>query len=142
MRPGIYTKLIEYFEVRKDYGTIFLRLIIGWRLIDGTQDNVFSWGRMIEFSNFLEQHHVAYPLVAANVSVYAQFTCGILYMTGLFIRPAAIIMINQFYSGFNYSPYWNHISAIVRSLDDAFRIDLLSILRCWKDFFGQLASEP
>ncbi len=96
MRQGIYTKLNQYFEGRKEYGIVFLRLIIGWRLIDGTQDNIFSWERMIEFSNFLEQHHVAYPLMAANVSVYAQFICGILYMLGLFIRPAAIIMIFNF----------------------------------------------
>jgi putative oxidoreductase len=96
MRPGIYTTLNNYFESRKDYGVIFLRVIIGWRLIDGTQDNVFSWERMIEFRNFLEQHHVAYPLVAGTVSVYAQFICGILYMLGLFIRPAAVIMIFNF----------------------------------------------
>jgi putative oxidoreductase len=51
---------------------------------------------MLEFRDFLEQHHVVYPLVAASISVYAQFLCGILYMTGLFIRPAAIIMIINF----------------------------------------------
>ena len=96
MRSGIYTKLNHYFESRKNYGIIFLRLIIGWRLIDGTQDNVFSWERMIEFRNFLEQHHVANPLLAATVSVYAQFICGILYILGLFIRPAAMIMIFNF----------------------------------------------
>jgi putative oxidoreductase len=96
MRSGIYTTLNNYFESRKDYGVIFLRVIIGWRLIDGTQDNVLSWERMIEFRNFLEQHHVAYPLVAATVSVYAQFICGILYILGLFMRPAAVIMIFNF----------------------------------------------
>jgi putative oxidoreductase len=96
MRSGIYTTLNNYFESRKDYGVIFLRVIIGWRLIDGTQDNVFSWERMIEFRNFLEQHHVAYPLVAATVSVYAQFIGGILYILGLFIRPAAVVMIFNF----------------------------------------------
>jgi hypothetical protein len=32
--------LNRYFEARKDYGAIFLRVIIGWRLIDSTQDNV------------------------------------------------------------------------------------------------------
>jgi putative oxidoreductase len=88
--------LNKFFESRKDYGAIFLRLIIGWRLIDGTQDNVFSWPRMIEFRDFLEQQGVAYPLLAAIVSVYAQFICGILYMVGLWIRPAALVMIINF----------------------------------------------
>ncbi|HEX6226171.1 MAG TPA: DoxX family protein [Chryseolinea sp.] len=91
-----YTKLNAYFDRKREYGAFFLRLIIGWRLIDGTADNVFSWHRMLEFRDFLEQHHVPYPLIAAHVSVYAQFICGILYMLGLFIRPAAIIMIINF----------------------------------------------
>jgi putative oxidoreductase len=89
-------RLNIFFDRRKDVGVIFLRLIIGWRLIDGTLDNVLSWERMIEFRNFLEQHNVPAPLVAANVSVYAQFVCGILYILGLWTRPAAIIMIINF----------------------------------------------
>lgn len=86
----------RYFKPRSAYGAIFLRIVIGWRLIDGTQDNVFSWNRMIEFRDFLEQHGVAYPLIAANLSVYAQFICGILYITGAFVRPASIVMIINF----------------------------------------------
>ena len=92
----MYKRLNQYFDQRKDYGAFFLRILIGWRLIDGTADNVFHWSRMLEFRDFLEQHNVAYPLVAANVSVYAQFICGGLYILGLFIRPAAIIMIINF----------------------------------------------
>lgn len=93
---SIASKIDRYFENRKDYGAIFLRLIIGWRLIEGTQDNVFSWERMIEFRDFLSQRGVIYPLLAAHVSVYAQFICGILYIIGAFVRPAAIIMIINF----------------------------------------------
>ncbi len=96
MRTSIYQRLNEYFENKGDYGTLVLRLLIGWRLIDGTQDNIFSWARMLEFRDFLEQHHVAFPLVAASVSVYAQFICGVLYMIGLWIRPAALVMIINF----------------------------------------------
>jgi putative oxidoreductase len=92
----MFKRLNEFFEPRKDYGVIFLRLIIGWRLVDGTQDNVFSWARMIEFRDFLEQQGVAYPLLAAVVSVYAQFICGLLYMVGLWVRPAALVMIINF----------------------------------------------
>lgn len=89
-------KLDSFFESRKDYGIIFLRLAIGWRLIDGSQDNVFSWDRMLEFRDFLDQHGTPFPLFSANISVYAQFLCGILYMIGLWIRPAAIVMIINF----------------------------------------------
>jgi putative oxidoreductase len=92
----INTTLNRYFEPRKDYGAIFLRLIIGWRLIHGTQDNVFSWERMLEFRDFLEQHQVMYPLLAANVSVWAQFISGILFLLGAFTRAVAVVMIINF----------------------------------------------
>ena len=92
----LLSRLDTFFEQRKEYGAIFLRLVIGWRLIDGTQDNVFSWERMIEFKDFLEQHGVPSPLLAAHVSVYAQFLCGVLYMVGAFVRPAAVVMIVNF----------------------------------------------
>lgn len=96
MGHSSYARLNQFFESRKDYGSFFLRLTIGWRLIDGTQDNIFSWDRMLEFRIFLEQNNFVYPLAAAVVSVYAQFICGVLYMIGLFVRPAAIVMIINF----------------------------------------------
>jgi putative oxidoreductase len=89
-------KIDHYFERRKESGVIILRFLIGWRLIDGTHDNVFSWDRMIEFRDFLEQRGVIYPLFAAHLSVYAQFLCGILFILGWFIRPAAIVMMLNF----------------------------------------------
>lgn len=88
--------LNSFFEPRKQYGAIFLRVLIGWRLIYGTQDNIFSWERMIEFRNFLEQLGTPFPLLSAQLSVYAQFICGILYIIGLWVRPAAIVMIINF----------------------------------------------
>ena len=93
---SLIERLDNYFEPRKEAGVIFIRLIIGWRLIDGTQDNVFSWSRMLEFRDFLQQHGTPFPLLSANVSVYAQFICGILYLIGLWTRPAAVIMIINF----------------------------------------------
>lgn len=97
--------LNHYFDKRKEYGVIFLRLIIGWRLIDGTQDNIFHWDRMLEFRDFLEQQNVAFPLIAAHVSVYAQFICGISYLLGAFVRPAAVIMMVNFLAAL-YIVHW------------------------------------
>jgi putative oxidoreductase len=96
MTNSLFFRLHQFFEPKKDYGAIFLRVIIGWRLVYGTQDNVFSWEQMIEFKDFLAEHNVAYPLLSAFVSVYAQFVCGILFVLGWFIRPAAIVMIINF----------------------------------------------
>jgi putative oxidoreductase len=91
-----YQSLNSYFEKRNHFSAIFIRVIVGFRLIYGSADNVFSWERMIEFKNFLQQLGTPFPLLSANVSVYAQFICGILYIVGLWIRPAAMIMIANF----------------------------------------------
>src|SRR5690606_32827656 len=40
---------LEYFERHAALGAPILRLFIAFVLIYGTQDNVFSWERMIEF---------------------------------------------------------------------------------------------
>jgi putative oxidoreductase len=85
-----------WLERRKEYGMFFVRLIVGFHLIYGTADNVFSSARMIEFRDFLAASGVPLPLFAAHLSAYAQFLCGILFIVGLFVRPAAAVMIVNF----------------------------------------------
>jgi putative oxidoreductase len=87
---------LSYLENYKEYGVIFIRLIIGFHLVYGTQDNVFSYARMEEFAGFLSLHNVPFPLFSAFLSAYAQFVCGILFVLGAFVRPAAIVMIINF----------------------------------------------
>lgn len=89
-------KLDRYFHHRKDYAAIFIRLMAGFHLLYGVMDNVVSWHRMIEFKNFLAAQGFPFPLQCAVVSVYAQFTCGICFILGLFTRMAAAIMILNF----------------------------------------------
>ncbi|ELR70485.1 hypothetical protein C900_03644 [Fulvivirga imtechensis AK7] len=79
-----------------DHALLIIRLAFGARLIYGTQDNIFSWDRMLEFSTFLEGHHFPFPLVSAVVSVVAQFACGIMYILGFYTRIAALIMVGNF----------------------------------------------
>ena len=88
--------IFDWLERRKEYGMFFVRLIVGFHLIYGTADNLFSWARMIEFRDFLAANGVPLPLFAAHLSAYAQFVCGILFLLGLFIRPAAVVMIVNF----------------------------------------------
>jgi putative oxidoreductase len=85
-----------WLDARRETGLFFIRLIIGWHLVYGTQDNVFSYARMLEFRDFLSVHGVPYPLFAAFLSAYAQFLCGLLYIIGLAVRPAAAVMIINF----------------------------------------------
>lgn len=87
---------MNFFERYREYGLFFIRLIIGFHLVYGTADNVFSRARMIEFSDFLAQRGVPAPMFAAHLSAYAQFICGILFIVGAFVRPAAAVMIINF----------------------------------------------
>ena len=86
----------RFFERRREYGAIFVRLAVGFVLVHGTQDNVFGHERMLEFRDFLAARRVPSPLLAAYLSAYAQFVCGILFILGLFVRPAALLMVVNF----------------------------------------------
>ncbi len=88
--------MLNALEKYREYGMFFVRLIVGFHLIYGTADNVFSWARMLEFRDFLGQRGVPFPLFAANLSAWAQFLCGALFIAGLFVRPAAVVMIVNF----------------------------------------------
>jgi putative oxidoreductase len=83
-------------EKHKEYGVIFIRLVVGFHLIYGTQDNVFSYARMEEFAGFLSARSVPFPLFSAFLSAYAQFICGILFLAGLATRYTAGVMIINF----------------------------------------------
>ena len=86
----------EWTDRYRDYAALFIRLAIGTRLIEGTQDNVFSRARMQEFVEFLAANGTPFPEIGAVVSVYAQFVCGALFILGLFTKPAAAVMIVNF----------------------------------------------
>ena len=87
---------VEFFERHREKGAFFVRLVVGFVLVYGTQDNVFSNARMVEFRDFLAARGVPFPLLAAHVSAYAQFVCGVLYVLGLYVRPAALLMVVNF----------------------------------------------
>ena len=85
-----------WLEPHREIGPLFIRLAVGWHLVYGTWDNVVSAARMAEFRGFLAHHGFAYPDFMAPLSVYAQFACGLLYVLGLFTRPAAAVMVFNF----------------------------------------------
>ena len=86
----------DWFQHRRQYAPIFIRLFAGVFLIYMSHDNVFSWARMLEFERFLRQFGFPLPLVSAVVSVACQFTAGILFIIGAFTRPAAAVMALNF----------------------------------------------
>lgn len=80
----------------RDDAPLLLRLFLGTFLVYMSQDNVFSSARMAEFEAFLGQNGFPLPGVAAPLSVYAQFSAGILILLGLFTRWAAAVMVINF----------------------------------------------
>ncbi len=86
----------KFFQDRQEYGVLFLRLLIGLFIIHGVADNVFSWVRMVEFEKFLAARSVPYPLLAAHLSAYAQFICGLSILFGAFVRPTSIVFMINF----------------------------------------------
>jgi putative oxidoreductase len=89
-------KLNGYFESKKAFGIIFLRVVAGWRLIAGIADYAFGIKPISEVAGFFEQLHIPVPMLSATISVYAQLICGVLFLIGLWVRPAALIMILNF----------------------------------------------
>lgn len=78
------------------FAPLFIRVPAGVHLIYGTQDNVFSWTRMLEFRDFLGQHGFPLPLLCAVLSVAAQFIAGVLFIIGYLTREAAAVMVVNF----------------------------------------------
>ena len=101
---------LGFFDRYREYGPVFVRLAVGSFLVWGTQDNVFSYARMLEFEEFLRAHGTPFPLAAAFVSVYAQLVCGLLYILGAFTRHAAAVMIINFIA-----------AVVIAHLGDSFR---------------------
>jgi putative oxidoreductase len=89
-------RYFTWFERRADWGALFIRLAVGARLVQGTADNVFDYGRMQEFAGFLAAHGTPFPLAGAFLSAYVQFICGILVVIGLFTRPAGLLIAINF----------------------------------------------
>ena len=85
-----------FFKRHRDFGAVFIRLLIGSFIVWGVQDNALSWDRMLEFAKFLGARGVPSPILAACVSVYAQLICGISILLGAFVRPMSIIFIVNF----------------------------------------------
>ncbi len=79
-----------------DLGLLILRVVVGAHLVYMTQDNVFSWERMLEFRDFLARFGFPWPLACAVISVAAQFLCGIAFVLGLYTRVAGAVMAFNF----------------------------------------------
>jgi putative oxidoreductase len=92
--------MFRWLDERSEWSVIFIRLAFGFWLIYGTQDNIFSHERMVEFQQFMLKNGFPYAVPGSYVSAYAQFICGFLYIFGAATRPAAAVMVVNFLFAF------------------------------------------
>lgn len=86
----------RFLDTNKPIGILLLRIFIGCRLIYGVIDNILSWERMLEFSNFLQNNGFPFPTISAVLSVYIQFLGAIFILLGFKIRIASFLLIINF----------------------------------------------
>lgn len=79
-----------------DAALLAARLAIGAFLIFGVWDNIVSADRMAHFAAFLASHGFPAPSLAAPLSVWAQFLCGIAFIAGFGTRWAGLICAVNF----------------------------------------------
>lgn len=84
--------LHRYLDARKDYGAIFIRLVIGWRLISGVWQPATQQSKMQEVTIFFQQLGLPFPALSSFLAVYAELICGLLFIIGLWVRAAALVM--------------------------------------------------
>jgi len=89
-------RIENYLDSKKHLGIFLLRIFVGARLLYGVIDNIISWERMIEFSNFLSNNGFPFPMANAIISVYVQFFCAILILLGYKIRYASFALVINF----------------------------------------------
>lgn len=89
-------KIEQFLNSNKYLGLFFLRLFIGLRIIYGVIDNVISWDKMMEFSEFLNTNHFPVATISAITSVYVQFFSALLLLIGYKTQLASFFLILNF----------------------------------------------
>jgi putative oxidoreductase len=79
-----------------DAALLLTRLVIGAFLVWGVWDNIVSAERMREFEGFLAAQGFPMPAFCAQLSVWAQFACGVAFVLGGFVRWAGLLCIVNF----------------------------------------------
>jgi putative oxidoreductase len=92
----MYTKFIHFFKDKAHMAPVFIRLLIGFHLVYGTHDKIFDMEAMRNIGAYFQSIGIPASTLSAYISAGAQFLCGICYLLGAFVRPAALIMVVNF----------------------------------------------
>lgn len=79
-----------------DLGVLVLRLAFGFQLVKVSWPYAVDPGKQAEFMNYLQTLGFPFPTVGAYLSVYTEFVGGTLLLIGLWVRPAALLLVINF----------------------------------------------
>ena len=85
-----------WLESNRDYGALFVRLLVGVHLIVETHDQLLNWENFSRFSDLLAQHGVPASMVFAAISLASQAFAGVAFLLGAATRPAGALMVANF----------------------------------------------
>jgi putative oxidoreductase len=106
-----------FFERFSFLAPLFIRLLVGFHLIHGTYDKIFSAKSMQNIGSWFQTQGIPFPLFSAYLSAYCQFICGLLFIVGLFTRVAGLVMVINFVSAIAFvhlsDTYTNTFPALV-----------------------------
>jgi putative oxidoreductase len=81
--------------LKKDFGVLILRLVFGYRLVEGMVTVLLN-GQIPGLAQFFQASHIPFSLASAYLAVCAELICGILFIIGYWVRPAALVMVFTF----------------------------------------------
>lgn len=80
----------------EEFALLLMRIVVGSFLAWGVWDNIVDDAQMATFVAFLGDHGFPVPEVAARLSVFAQFCCGVSFLSGAFVRSAGLLCAVNF----------------------------------------------
>jgi putative oxidoreductase len=113
----MYKNLNSFFERLSPFAPMFIRLLIGFHLIYGTHDKIFSIEAMQGIGSWFQTQGIPFPFFSAYLSAYCQFICGSFFILGLFTRVVGLVMVINFICAIGFAhigdTYPNTFPAVV-----------------------------
>jgi uncharacterized membrane protein YphA (DoxX/SURF4 family) len=89
-------KINSFFAARSGYANVLLRIVAAWRCVLPAWLFISGAKPMDKFVGLLTSLHFPVPTACAYISIYTQFICGLLFLLGLWTRPAALLSTVHF----------------------------------------------
>lgn len=87
---------ISHLKHYREWAPLPIRLISGWMLIAGVWEMALFMKPVGGVVTLFDQLGIPLLPFTAYLATYANFICGILFIIGLWIRPAALVMVFYF----------------------------------------------